>query len=130
MTILPRPPGRQAHGGTCMIVMKFGGSSVESRAQIEKVLHIVRARLNRRPVVVSSAHKGMTDALINAAKLAATGRFDPSDPESKQRAVAESLGCAPELHAPCYKEIADLLRGISLVKELSPRSLDYIASFG
>lgn len=113
-----------------MIVMKFGGSSVESRAQIEKVLHIVRARQARRPVVVSSAHKGMTDALINAAKLAATGRFDPSAPIGKQRAVAESLGCAPELLAPFYQEIEDLLRGISLVKELSPRSLDYIASFG
>lgn len=113
-----------------MIVMKFGGSSVESRAQIEKVLRIVQSRLDRRPVVVSSAHKGMTDALINAAKAAASGRLDPGPVVSRQRAVAESLGCAPDLLAPFFQEIEDLLRGISLVKELSPRSLDYIASFG
>jgi aspartate kinase len=113
-----------------MIVMKFGGSSVANRAQIEKVLGIVRARLDRRPVVVSSAHKGMTDALIHAARSAAAGRLDPAVPIDKQRGVAESLGCAPELLAPFYREIEDLLRGISLVKELSPRSLDYIASFG
>lgn len=113
-----------------MIVMKFGGSSVESRAQIEKVLRIVQSRLDRRPVVVSSAHKGMTDALINAAKAAASGRLDPGSVVNRQRAVAESLGCAPDLLAPFFQEIEDLLRGISLVKELSPRSLDYIASFG
>ena len=45
--------------------MKFGGSSVANRRQIEKVLAIVRGRIDRRPVVVSSAHKGITDALVN-----------------------------------------------------------------
>ena len=47
--------------------MKFGGSSVADRAQIEKVLAIVRARASEgRVVVVSSAHKGVTDALVGA----------------------------------------------------------------
>jgi aspartate kinase len=113
-----------------MIVMKFGGSSVADRGQIEKVLGIVKARLARRPVVVSSAHKGMTDALIQAARAASAGRLDSAAVLDKQRAIAAGLGCPPELLAPFYREIEDLLRGISLVKELSPRSLDYIASFG
>ena len=38
-----------------MIVMKFGGTSVESAAAIERVAGIVRAREERRPVVVVSA---------------------------------------------------------------------------
>ena len=38
-----------------MIVMKFGGTSVESAAAIERVASIVRAREARRPVVVVSA---------------------------------------------------------------------------
>ncbi|MCX4246822.1 aspartate kinase [Paraliomyxa miuraensis] len=113
-----------------MIVMKFGGSSVANREQITKVLGIVRDRLDRRPVVVSSAHKGITDALIDAARTAASG-FEPGEAViERQRTVAGELGCAPELLMPLYSDIRDLLRGIRLVGELSPRSLDHISSFG
>lgn len=114
-----------------MKVLKFGGSSVADRAQIEKVLAIVRREAARGPVaVVSSAHKGMTDALIGAAKRAAGGHYDPEPPIERQARVAAELGCDPELLAPLFEEIRDLLRGISLVRELSPRSLDYVSSFG
>ncbi len=114
-----------------MIVMKFGGSSVANRAQIEKVRHIVAAAADRNPVVVSSAHKGVTDALINTAHAAAAGEDDGGDAVlDRQQAVARELGCADTLLEPLYAEIRDLLRGIRLVGELSPRSLDYISSFG
>jgi aspartate kinase len=113
-----------------MLVMKFGGSSVANQPQIAKVLGIVSARKARRPVVVSSAHKGITNALVDAARLAAAGTYAPETVIDKQRAVAESLACAESLLSELYAEIRDLLRGIHLVKELSPRSLDYISSFG
>lgn len=114
-----------------MIVMKFGGSSVANRAQIEKVRHIVAAAKPQQPVVVSSAHKGVTDALINTARAAAVGEDDGGDAViAKQRGIAESLGCDGALLEPLFAEIRDLLRGIRLVRELSPRSLDYISSFG
>ena len=113
-----------------MLVMKFGGSSVANRAQIECVLGIVKSRVDRLPIVVSSAHKGVTDALVHAARSAAAGRYEPEHVLDRQKAVAESLGCDGALLGPLYDEIADLLRGIHLVKELSPRSLDYISSFG
>lgn len=114
-----------------MLVMKFGGSSVANREQIEKVFHIVEGRRVRRPVVVSSAHKGMTNALIAAGKAAAQGQVDAGAAAIHlQRSIAEGLGAPEGLLAPFYSEIEDLLRGVRLVKELSPRSLDYIASFG
>jgi aspartate kinase len=114
-----------------MIVMKFGGSSVANRSQIEKVLSIVRGRLDRRPVVVSSAHKGITDALVNAAKLAAAGELARAHgPIERQREIMLELECPADLLDPYFAELGDLLRGISLVKELSPRSLDYVSSFG
>jgi aspartate kinase len=113
-----------------MIVMKFGGSSVADRAQIEKVLEIVKGRRGRQPVVVSSAHKGVTDALIGAARAAVRGELDPDRVVDRQAEIAASLGCPPDMHEPFYREIRDILRGISLIKELSPRSLDYISSFG
>lgn len=110
--------------------MKFGGSSVANREQIEKVLAIVRARRDQMPVVVSSAHKGITDGLIDAARAAATGQEPDEGIIEKQREVARALECPEVLLQPFFAEIRDLLRGISLVRELSPRSLDYISSFG
>jgi aspartate kinase len=114
-----------------MIVMKFGGSSVADRAQIEKVLAIVRGRAARRPVVVSSAHKGVTNALIAAGEAARRGDLHAARPViERQRAIARGLGCADALLDPFFEELTDLCHGVRLVRELSPRSLDYIASFG
>lgn len=115
-----------------MIVMKFGGSSVANRKQIEKVLAIVRgrARGGKSPLVVSSAHKGMTDALLAGAREAARGVYAPERVIERQTAIARELGCDDALLAPFFEEIAALYRGLSLVRELSLRSLDYAASFG
>lgn len=113
-----------------MIVMKFGGSSVANREQIEKVMEIVKGRLPRRPVVISSAHKGMTDKLVNAARAAANREFSLPDVIDFQSEIAQDLGCDPGLLSDLFQDISDLLRGIGLVRELSPRSLDHMASFG
>ncbi|MBK8716559.1 MAG: aspartate kinase [Deltaproteobacteria bacterium] len=113
-----------------MIVMKFGGSSVANREQIEKVMAIVAAHQPRAPMVVVSAHKGITDALIDAARAAASGVDAGERVIAKQSEIASSLDCSTDLLAPLFAEMRDLLRGIRLVKELSPRSLDYISSFG
>lgn len=115
-----------------MIVMKFGGSSVANRAQIEKVREIVLAAKERgdRPFVVSSAHKGMTDALVAAAKRAAKGDGDAAPVIAFEERVREELGVPRDIVEPLYRELTDLLRGLSLVRELSPRSLDYVSGFG
>lgn len=113
-----------------MIVMKFGGSSVAGKVQIDKVLAIVRGRRERAPLVVSSAHKGITDALVSAARSAARGAYAPETVIDRQAAIARELGCDDALLAPFFAEIRDLFRGLSLVRELSPRSLDYASSFG
>lgn len=113
-----------------MIVMKFGGSSVANRLQITKVMEIVQGRLSRRPIVVSSAHKGMTDHLINAAKAAAARQYSLPDVIDFQSEIAQELGCPQDLLSDLFQDLSDLLRGIGLVRELSPRSLDHIASFG
>lgn len=114
-----------------MLVMKFGGSSVADKTQIEKVQEIVRGRLPKKPVVVCSAHKGITNMLIAAGKAAAGGKADAEQEViERQRAVARGCGCPEDLLDPFFQEITDLLRGVRLVRELSPRSLDYISSFG
>ena len=57
-----------------MIVMKFGGTSVESAAAIERVARIVKAREERRPVVVVSAMGKTTNRLLAIAAAAIEGR--------------------------------------------------------
>ena len=52
------------------VVMKFGGTSVEDAAAIERVLAIVQTGLARHPVVVVSAMARVTDALLAAAARA------------------------------------------------------------
>jgi len=110
--------------------MKFGGSSVANAEQIEKVLEIVRGRIDRRPVVVASAHKGMTDLLITAAKNAARGEADAKPIIDRQRGVLRGIGAPEDMLDNYFREIEDMLRGISLVREASPRVLDYMAGFG
>jgi aspartate kinase len=124
---------RSAGGGLFdgrMIVMKFGGSSLADARQIQKAHEIVRSRLAREPLVVCSAHKGMTDLLISAAKRAASGTVDPAPLVDRQRGVLRELGADVFMLDHYFKEIEDLLRGIALVREASPRVLDYIQSFG
>jgi aspartate kinase len=113
-----------------MLVMKFGGSSVADARQIQKVLEIVEGRRARRPFVVCSAHKGVTDLLINAAKKAAIGEPDATKLIERHRTVLADLGASASMLDTYFREIEDLLRGISLVREASPRVLDHMQSFG
>ena len=113
-----------------MLVMKFGGSSVADGKQIQKVYEIVKGRLARKPVVVSSAHKGITNALIAAGKAAAAGKADAGPVINRQKEVMAQCGCKDYMLNAFFREIEDLLRGIALVREYSPRSNDYLSGFG
>ena len=56
-----------------MIVMKFGGTSVEDAAAIDRSCAIVGERIARKPLVVVSALGGATNGLLEAGGLAARG---------------------------------------------------------
>lgn len=58
-----------------VVVMKFGGTSVENAAAVRRLIGIVRGRLDARPVVVVSALAGVTDQLLDAGHAAAGGRL-------------------------------------------------------
>lgn len=113
-----------------MIVLKFGGSSVAGREQIDKVSQIIQSRSSQSQLVVFSAHKGVTSQLLDSAAQAAAGNLDVHQALARQKQVCEELGCPDTLLEPLYEELTALLQGISLVRELSDRTLDYVASFG
>lgn len=125
-----------------MITMKFGGTSVGDIPRLQEVASIVHTYLPERPVVVASAMAGVTNALLETAQLALqrdTDRVKKNVEMLKEKHlnVANSLlkdaGRHRELiqrQSILFEELANLFRGVSLLKELSVRSLDAIASFG
>ena len=114
-----------------MIVMKFGGSSVAGAEKIARVAGIVRGRLGRKPVLVASAFRGTTDDLLALAREALDGNLSRLEAiAARHREAAKDLGVDAKPLEPLFEELAALARGISLLKELTPRTLDRVASFG
>jgi aspartate kinase len=124
-----------------MIVMKFGGTSVEDSKAIDRVACIVRDRLPQRPVVVVSAMAKVTDTLIAMAKAAGAGDRDRALELSRHlrerhyTAASELLGSAvfTELHehlAAEFNRLDELLCGIDILGELTPRTMDMVLSYG
>jgi aspartate kinase len=124
-----------------MIVMKFGGTSVESAGAIERVARIVSSRLKRSPVVVVSAMAKVTDQLVSMGQKAAVGECETGLEllralrERHLQTTQELLGSkrgaslAPRLEA-YFSELENFLRGLAAVRELTPRGSDYLLSFG
>lgn len=124
-----------------MIVMKFGGTSVESAEAIERVAKIVASRRDHSPVVVVSAMARVTDQLVTMGQNAASGDCDSSlelfrSLRQRHLSTAKDLlgpkraaSLAPKLEAH-LSELENFLRGLAAVRELTPRGSDYLLSFG
>ncbi|MBP6002453.1 MAG: bifunctional aspartate kinase/homoserine dehydrogenase I [Pyrinomonadaceae bacterium] len=124
-----------------MKVLKFGGSSVGSAGTIERVVSIVRERSAAGKIaVVLSAMQGTTDALIEAGRSAERGDDGYieilSNISEKHRMAISELFDDGEAHAisdfidTTVKELENLCEGVRLIRELSPKTLDRILSFG
>ncbi|MBW2651049.1 MAG: lysine-sensitive aspartokinase 3, partial [Deltaproteobacteria bacterium] len=124
-----------------MIVMKFGGTSIEDIPSVERVVEIINSRLEQCPVVVNSAMGKTTRKLLDIARLSAEGmdekalsrldeirgyHFDmvrgltPDFEDSDVRTTLERY----------FEELQRLLGGLSVLRELTPRSQDRILSYG
>lgn len=112
------------------LLLKFGGTSVADAAHIREVGRIVNGCVARRPVVVASAHAGVTDLLDRLAHDAVKGRADLDPIAERHRTVLRDLGLSTEPIEPLLAELEAVLRGVALVRELSPRTLDLVHSFG
>jgi aspartate kinase len=117
-----------------MIVMKFGGTSVESAEAIRRVAGIVRDRLDRNPVVVVSAMGKTTNKLLAIAAAAVAGDRDgalASLDELLQFHLREAAGLGMEEHLRAqFHDIEQLVRGLAIMGELTPRATDAISAYG
>lgn len=123
------------------IVMKFGGTSVGDAKAIGRAVEIVRGRLDQRPVVVVSAMARVTDQLLQMARASGNGDRKTALTlardlrERHYNSAGELLGTAlfTQFHSDLgteFEDLEELLRGISAVGELTPRTTDHVASFG
>ena len=113
-----------------MIVMKFGGSSVANAERIKHVASIITAYQDKRPAVVLSAMGDTTDHLLEAADKAVQGEVDVAGVAKLHEDTAGELGINIDTIRALLDELKQLLTGISMLKEVSKRSRDYLVSFG
>lgn len=126
-----------------MKVLKFGGSSVGRPDRIRSIVEILKGYYGagNHFTVVFSAFGGVTDSLIEMGRLAALGddrygQLFQSFSDRHQDAINELLTdnairkeTAQQL-LRSHEVLKNLLYGIFLVREASPRTMDYVLSFG
>ena len=113
--------------------MKFGGSSVADASRLRHVSDIVKTQLEKKPAVVLSAMGDTTDHLLEAADLALKeGKVDVKGVEKlhQETVKALKLTAVQKDIAALLDELSRLLSGIALIRELTPRTKDYLVSFG
>ncbi|MDX2150600.1 MAG: lysine-sensitive aspartokinase 3 [Bryobacteraceae bacterium] len=124
-----------------MIVMKFGGTSVESAAAIKRVAGIVRGRLQRQPVVVVSAMGKTTNRLLAMGETAAGGRVEEARQqlsslreyhlsEARQALREEDFEPLDQAIDTHFTELDALLGRIAAEGALTPVLTDSLSAFG
>ncbi|MFL2582345.1 MAG: aspartate kinase [Flavobacteriales bacterium] len=124
-----------------MKVLKFGGTSVGTAKSIKKVKDIIANEAKSdRVIVVVSAMTQVTNKLLAASELAANG--DESYKEITKEIENKHFEAIRELVVidqqsgvianikVLLNQLEDILNGVYLVRELSPKTSDYIVSFG
>lgn len=125
-----------------MKVLKFGGSSVGTPERIMSIVEILKEYFDRGDLftVIFSAFGGTTDKLIEMAALASEGNPNYelvfNDFSNRHLDAVEKLILPKEREMVWdviknnHEVLKNLLSGIFLVREASPRTLDYVLSFG
>jgi aspartate kinase len=137
---VPRRQSRFERGDD-VVVMKFGGTSVEDAGAIRRLIGIVRSRLDARPVIVVSALAGVTDQLLEAGRAAGSGHLGAAlatvrDIYVRHEALADSLvegsaysGLDRELRSE-FRALESLLLDFEGSRPLPGKLLDRLLGFG
>ncbi len=125
-----------------MIVMKFGGTSTQDAIAQSNVASIVKANVHRAPVVVISAIAKATNYLETAGKLAEQGKNDEANAKleelfQRHYEILDTNIKNQERNAEIRQilsqsllELKDLVEGVAILRELTPRTLDALYCYG
>jgi len=125
------------------LVIKFGGTSISSVKNIREVAKYLQYLSKKNQIIiVCSAVSGVTDDLIQISKFIHKGNKDKAKKLTikiiqKHEQLAHDLIKKPQNRKKLLeklnsdsKELEHLLHGIILLGEVTPRSMDYLISFG
>ncbi len=121
-----------------MKVLKFGGSSVGSHEGLTNLKNIVEGQ-DTPCIVVVSALGGVTDLLLNTARQASVG--DPTYHGGVEKLYNRHHDLIKSIITDhpqelieeidtLLSEIASIYHGLSLIKDISEKTLDLIVSYG
>lgn len=122
-----------------MKILKFGGSSISNLENIQKVFSIIEKETEEMSIIFS-AFGGVTEDLLRCAAQAQESDESYHEVldalEKRHLDIVKNL--IPVQHQSStltyvkvrFNELSDLYHGIFLVKECTPRTLDYVLSFG
>ena len=127
--------------GNDLVVMKFGGTSVQDEAAIRRLIEIVRSRRELQPVVVVSALAKITDQLLEAGKAASSGHLGAAlaavrDIYVRHEHIADQLlgnsayGALDRELRGCFRALESLLLELEAAGELNRRQQDQLLGFG
>ncbi|KAI4377867.1 hypothetical protein MLD38_015431 [Melastoma candidum] len=133
------PASQNFSGGdnqlTC--VMKFGGSSVANAERMREVANLICSFPNERPVIVLSAMGKTTNNLLLAGENAVSCGVinvscinELSFIKDLHLRTMDELGVERSTIETQLEDLEQLLKGIAMMKELTPRTRDYLVSFG
>lgn len=122
-----------------MKVLKFGGTSVGSAEGLRQVKRVVEA-CHEEVIVVVSALGGITDQLLLTSRMAAAGDMEYKNQLDQivmrhRQTIEDTVdsSCRAEVLAKVnalLDELANIFKGVCLIKDLSPKTGDAIVSYG
>jgi aspartate kinase len=127
--------------GDDVVVMKFGGTSVEDASAIRRLIGIVQSRRGAQSVIVVSALAGVTDQLLEAGQAAAQGHLGSAlavvrDVYVRHEQLAESLVEDPVYSAlesglrSEFRALESLLQDLDASRQLTLKAQDRLLAFG
>jgi bifunctional aspartokinase / homoserine dehydrogenase 1 len=123
-------------------IHKFGGASLADGAGIARAVAIIQAQRPAPLVVVVSALAGVTDALLEIASRAVRGDADGVRASAKvlherHATAARELLSGGDLRKAtlraideAFAELEQIAAGLVIVRELTPRTTDYLVARG
>jgi len=130
--------GDEKNGTPIQCVFKFGGSSIANAERVDHVANLIKDQIEEgyhpRAVVCSAMGK-TTNNLLSAGEFALDGQVSVDAIRTLHSATMDTLGIAQDSHTrssvnELLDECEQMLTGVKMIQELSPKSLDRLVSYG
>lgn len=127
---------RTGRSTTTDVTMKFGGSSLANADRIHHVTQLIKDQIKagyRPRAVICSAMGKTTNSLLSAGDFALEGRVNIDAIRTLHNACFDEFDLSESVRKEVsflLDECEDMLNGVRLIQELSPKSLDQLVSYG